>query len=134
MAKIQVLMLPEKGHLNSSFKLAKSLKSRGHAVVYSQLFAFEEYIRAEGLDFDPLFPEVFPKGYQVHRNYNVSLLDELEIIINQLASVHHQTGRHFLQNELAAMFERVKPQLLLLDSSFAKPVIPNRRAGDPPCI
>ena len=32
------------------------------------------------------------------------------------------------------MFERIKPQLLLLDSSFAKPVIPNRRPGDPPCI
>jgi UDP:flavonoid glycosyltransferase YjiC (YdhE family) len=134
MATIQFLMFPEKGHLNSSFKLAKSLKSRGHAIVYSQLFAFEEYIRAEELDFAPLFPELFPKGYQIHQDYKVSLLDELEIIINQLARAHHKTGRYFMQSELGAMFERLKPQLLVMDSSFAKPVVPNRWQGDPPCI
>jgi UDP:flavonoid glycosyltransferase YjiC (YdhE family) len=134
MATIQFLMLPERGHLNSSFKLAKSLKSRGHTVVYSQLLTFEEYIRAEGLDFAPLFAELFPTGCQVHRDYKVSLLEDLTVLINQHAVAHHKTSGDLVQNELGALFERLKPQLLVMDSYMAKSLIRARRQGDPPCI
>ena len=40
--------MAEKGHLNSSLKIAKTLKSRRHTVVYSQPFEFEEYVRLQG--------------------------------------------------------------------------------------
>jgi len=134
MATIQFLMWPETGHLNSSFKLAKSLKSRGHAVVYSQLLPFEEYIRAEGLDFAPLFAELFPKGYQIHQDHRIGLHDQLIISIKQYAITNRKTSRDFLRQELAATFEKLRPQLLLMDTPFAGPLLPVRRPGDPPCI
>jgi UDP:flavonoid glycosyltransferase YjiC (YdhE family) len=134
MATIQFLMWPEKGHLNSSFKLAKSLKSRGHSVVYSQLFAFEEYIRAEDLDFAPLFSDLFPKGYQIHRNLNHGLHEELARSIALQATAHHTRSQNFLRYELAAMFEKLKPNLLVMDTTFGEPLLPVRRQEDPPCI
>jgi UDP:flavonoid glycosyltransferase YjiC (YdhE family) len=134
MATIQFLMWPEKGHLNSSFKLAKSLKSRGHSVVYSQLYAFEEYIRAEDLDFAPLFPDLFPRGYQIHRNLNLGLHEELARSIALQATVQRTDSQNFLRNELAAMFQTLKPHLLVMDTTFGEPLLPVRRQGDPPCI
>jgi len=134
MAKILFLMLPERGHLNPSFKLAKSLKSRGHAVIYSQLYEFEEYICAEGLEFFPLFGKLFPKGYQVHRDYRVSLFEQVAGILDHLASAQHKTAVDFLKEELGSIFERVSPQLLVMDSYLARSLMPARRQGDPPCI
>lgn len=134
MATIQFLMWPERGHLNSSFKLAKSLKSRGHAVVYSQLFAFEEYIRAEGLEFAPLFATLFPKGYQIQRDPKIGLHDEMERMIRQQAIAHRTPSRDILQNELDAMSERLKPQLLVMDPTFVLPLLQCKRPSDTPCI
>jgi UDP:flavonoid glycosyltransferase YjiC (YdhE family) len=127
-------MLPEKGHINSSFKIAKTLKSRGHAVVYSQLYDFEEYICAQGLEFVPLFGELFPKGYQVHRDYRASLSEGLATQLNEVAAARHQTTLDFLREEMAAILERAKPHVLVMDSYIAKGMVPARRPGDPPCI
>jgi UDP:flavonoid glycosyltransferase YjiC (YdhE family) len=62
MAKILFLMWPEKGHLNSSLKIAETLKSQRHTVVYSQPFEFEEYVRLQGFELTPFLGELFPKG------------------------------------------------------------------------
>jgi UDP:flavonoid glycosyltransferase YjiC (YdhE family) len=134
MPTIQFLMWPEKGHMNSSFKLAKSLKSRGHAVVYSQLFMFEEYIRAEELDFTPLFPDLFPRGYQIQQDQNIGLHIEVGKRITQQAIAQHTTSQAFLRNELDTMFARLRPELLVMDTVFGEPLLPVRRQDDPPCI
>jgi UDP:flavonoid glycosyltransferase YjiC (YdhE family) len=134
MAKILFLTWPERGHLNPSFKLAKSLKSRGHAVIYSQLYEFEEYICAEGLEFFPLFGKLFPKGHQFHQDPSVPLYEELSVILNELSIAQHKTAVDFLKEELGSIFERVSPQLLVMDSYLARSLMPARRQGDPPCI
>ena len=134
MAKIQFLIWPEKGHLNSTFKLAKALQSRGHTVIYSQLFVLEEYIRAQGLDFAPLFAELFPKGYEVHRNHKIGIHDEVAKSIKQHAMDPRQSGQDLFRNELVAIFEKLKPELLVMDATFARPLLPVRRQSDPPCI
>ena len=134
MAKILFLTLPETGHLNPSFKLAKSLKSRGHAVIYSQLYEFEECICNEGLEFFPLFGQLFPKGHQVHRDYRISLFKQVAGILDNLAFAHHKTAVDFLKQELGSIFERIRPELLVMDSYLARAFIPARQQGDPPCI
>ena len=134
MATIQFLAWPEKGHLNSTFKLAKSLKSRGHAVVYSQLFVFEEYIRAEGLDFIPLFADLFPRGFQIPQGHEVGLHVEVGKRITQHAIAQRTTSQGFLRKELDAMFEKLNPQLVVMDTVFSEPLLPVRRQGDPPWI
>jgi MGT family glycosyltransferase len=59
MSDIAFLMLPQVGHLNASFKLARSLKSRGHRIVYLGVPANEEYVRARGFEFHPIFGNLF---------------------------------------------------------------------------
>lgn len=47
MSTIVFVMLPEEGHLGPTFKLAKSLKSRGHRVCYMVNYDYEDYVRAQ---------------------------------------------------------------------------------------
>src|ERR1041384_1255796 len=137
MATIQFMIWPAQGHLNSTFNLAKSLKSHGHAVVYSQLFVFEQYIRAEGLDFTPFLAELVPQNYQADQgnpDHKIALHDQLGLLIKQYAITHRKTVFEFLQKELGAIFQRLKTQLLLMDTTSASPLLPLRRESDPPCI
>lgn len=51
------------GHINPTFKLAKNLKRLGYKVCYLGFQDHEEYVRAQGLDFVPIFKELCPKGF-----------------------------------------------------------------------
>ena len=134
MAKILFLMRPEKGHLNSSLKIAKTLKSRGHKVVYLQLFEFEDYVRKEGFEFAPLFGEFFPRGCPVPRDYSISLFAEVRRFFDQLAAGQHRTPQDFLKEELNKVLEMVQPELLIMDSYLAIPMMPAMPRNKPPCI
>lgn len=50
MSSIVFVMLPETGHLVPTFKLAKSLKCRGHRVSYMVNHDYEDYARAQDLE------------------------------------------------------------------------------------
>lgn len=134
MAKILFLMRPEKGHLNSSLKIAKTLKSRGHKVIYLQLFEWEEYVRNEGFEFAPLFGEFFPKGYQVHRDYSVPLFVQLSKFVQQLTASQDRTTLDLLKEEMNNVLETVQPELLIMDSYLAIPLMPAMPHHMPPCI
>lgn len=64
MAFIGFFPLQETSHVNATFALAKQLRARGHRVCYLAPLDFEEHIRAQGLEFMPFSPELFPKGFQ----------------------------------------------------------------------
>ena len=134
MATILFMMWPETGHLNASYKLAKTLKSRGHAIVYSQLYEFETAVRAEGFEFVPFFGEFVPKGQSIRRDRSLSVFEELGVLCDQFARDHKKTTLDLMRGELKAIFERVKPNLVVIDSYAARFFIPARRVGDPPCI
>jgi len=55
-------MLQETGHLNPTFKLARTLRARGHRVVYSAIPDLFSHIEAEGFETLPWFPELSPSG------------------------------------------------------------------------
>jgi UDP:flavonoid glycosyltransferase YjiC (YdhE family) len=134
MATILFMMWPETGHLNASYQLAKTLKSRGHAIVYSQLYEFEAAVCAEGFEFVPFFSELVPKDRPVRRDRSLSVFEELGVLCDQFASDHKTTTLDLMREELKAIFGRVKPDLLIMDSYNARFLIPARRVGDPPCI
>lgn len=48
--------------MNVTFALAKKLRSLGHRIHYACIPDMEERIRAQGFDFQPVFPSVFPRG------------------------------------------------------------------------
>jgi len=134
MATILFMTWPETGHLNATYKLAKTLKSRGHAIVYSQLYEFEDAVRAEGFEFVPFFGEFVPKDRPVRRDRSLSVFEELGMLCDQFARDHRKTTLDLMRDELKTIFERVKPHLLVMDSYAARFFIPARRVGDPPCI
>lgn len=134
MAKILFLMRPEKGHLNSSLKIAKTLKSRGHEIVYLQIFEFEDYVRNEGFEFAPWFGEYFPKGYQVDRDYSVPLFVQISRHFNQLTARQHRTSLDLLKEEMNNVLETVQPDLLILDSYLAIPIMPAMPRHKPPSM
>ena len=55
-------MLNESGHLNPTFKLAKTLKARGHDVRYLAIADLQPLLEGQGFDVEPLLPELFPRG------------------------------------------------------------------------
>lgn len=134
MAKILIVMRPEKGHLNSSLKIAKTLKARGHTAIYLQLFEFEDYVRKEGVEFAPLFGEFFPKGYEVHRDYSVSLFAQLSRYFDRLTAGQRRNTLDILKDEMNKAVDTVQPDLVLMDSYLAIPLMPAMPAHKPPCM
>ena len=134
MAKILFLMWPEKGHLNSSLKIAKTLKSRGHTVVYLQPFEFEEYVRDQGFDFTPFFPQLFPKGRPIHQNHSVPLHEELPLFFGQVAARQQRTALDLLKEGVNNILRTVEPDLLIMDSWITRAMLPAMPPRRPPCI
>jgi len=134
MADILFMMWPEPGHLNPTFRIAKTLKSHGHRILYAQLYDFEDYIRGQGFEFIPFFGEVVPKGYQTRRNYSVSIHGDLTELCDRLAAKQHKTTIKFMREVVESIFERVKPHMVLIDTYNAKFLMPDGPAGGLPCI
>src|SRR5690349_6803829 len=57
-------MLDESGHLNPTFKLAKTLKARGHDVRYLAVADLAPLLQAQGFEVEVLLPDLFPKGWR----------------------------------------------------------------------
>jgi MGT family glycosyltransferase len=55
-------MLPEAGHLNPTFPLARMLSARGHEIVYTSLPDLEHTITDRGFGFVPLHGDYVPRG------------------------------------------------------------------------
>ncbi|MGQ0592976.1 MAG: nucleotide disphospho-sugar-binding domain-containing protein [Gammaproteobacteria bacterium] len=62
MANIVFVLAPVTGSLNSSLKLAKTLRDSGHGVSYIGLADSEEHVLRNGLEFNRLYETWFPKG------------------------------------------------------------------------
>ena len=134
MPNILFFIFPEKGHLNSSLKIAKTLKARGHTVIYSQVFEFEEYVRNEGLEFTPLFGELFPKSCPIHQDYSLSLYEQLSRLISQFAASRQRTMSDLLKEEMSKILATVQPELLVMDAYLAKSLVPAMPPGSPQCM
>lgn len=134
MARILILMRPEKGHLNSSLKIAKTLKAKGHQVIYLQLFEFEAYVRKEGFEFAPLFGEYFPQGHQIQRDYSVSLFAQISRFFDRLTAGQPRAALLILKQAMKQALETVRPDLLLMDSYLAVPMMPAMPDQRPPCM
>jgi UDP:flavonoid glycosyltransferase YjiC (YdhE family) len=117
MANIVFCMLPEKGHVNASLKIAKSLKSRGHRVYYLQILEFEEYIRSQGLEFIPLFEKSIPKGCRF--SHNMQTIENIRARLKAEADTHGVSITEFVKGEyknIRDMLERIDAHLLVHDT------------------
>jgi UDP:flavonoid glycosyltransferase YjiC (YdhE family) len=116
MANIVFIMLPEKGHIISSLKLAKSLKARGHRVYYLQLPEFKEYICSHGLEFIPTFERSFPKRYEL--SHHLSTLENLRAWVDMEADTYGLTFESLMKKEYGDIRDKldgISAHLLIQD-------------------
>lgn len=128
MATIVFVFYPETGHLNPTFKLAKTLQARGHQVYYLGLSDFEERVRSQGMSFLTMFEALCPKGFirqaaQSHvENFEAILLLARKSGVafdppGELARVVRQTRPHLF------IIDLLLPELSLVASSHGLPAV-----------
>src|SRR5215212_5798554 len=121
MANILFVPVPEFGHMIPPLKLARALKLRGHQVYYVGFSDFEDYARAQGLEFIPIFEQRYPKGYLNSRTDKQAKmkLDRLSMMLLEAK----EAGDSFalnplgeLEKEIARVFQIVEADLFIVDS------------------
>ena len=111
MSTIVFIAYPETGHLNASFKVARSLKDRGHRIYYLGLLDFEDSIRRQEFEYLPIFEALCPKGFI--QQYAVKNNVDNFVAIVQRAE---QSPVPFdLRREIGLMIQRIRPDLFIID-------------------
>ncbi|NOK33193.1 glycosyltransferase family 1 protein [Corallococcus exercitus] len=117
MATILIAAGSTPGHINPALKIARALQSRGHRIHFWGPLDAQEPIRAEGFDFVPLFPDLFPEGDL----REVGALRARRDRWGQLRHMRRHMGRvrrmmeAMLEGELDEVFQRLRPDLFLCD-------------------
>ncbi|NNB85295.1 glycosyltransferase [Corallococcus exiguus] len=117
MATILIAAGSTPGHINPALKIARALQSNGHRIHFWGFLDAEEPIRAEGFDFVPLFPDLFPKGDLREASSLRTRRDRW----GQLRHMHRHVGRlkrmmkAMLAGELDGVFQQLRPDLFLCD-------------------
>jgi zeaxanthin glucosyltransferase len=115
-------MLSESGHLNPTFRLARSLRSRGHTVRYLAAADVQATIEAQGFEVEPLFPDLFPRGV-LEREQGLPLLRRRRAITTRY--------RAQLERLLAGAPVVRTPSLLMVDVTQVQIALWAKRAGVP---
>ncbi|PTL76950.1 glycosyltransferase [Vitiosangium sp. GDMCC 1.1324] len=120
MSTILFTPMHERGHINPSLKLARALQARGHRIVYCGLPDTEELIRGEGFEFESLFAELFPKGFQAEVMARLGGLSGLERMAYVRELVRKQTRmlESLLDGEFDRIIARTRPDLGITDVLF----------------
>lgn len=108
---ILVGMLQETGHLNPTFKLARTLRARGHRVVYSAIPDMEAHILAQGFETLSWYPDLFPAGFAEARDAQ-GLIGRRRSITRRFQAL---TQRIETRAGAAGEIERSRPSLILAD-------------------
>jgi UDP:flavonoid glycosyltransferase YjiC (YdhE family) len=117
MGTVIFAMLPEPGHLNPSFKLAKTLQRRGHSVIYIGAQDSEAELRRQGFEFIAMFKEELPLGYQeeiaLSADNDPTFKGDASIrnlIADQMKIIYAQ------KQEIIEMVKRFRPSLFIVDN------------------
>ncbi|WP_257456246.1 glycosyltransferase [Archangium lipolyticum] len=123
MATILFTVRPERGHINPSLRIARTLQVRGHRVLYCGIPDIGELVRREGFEFAPIFEELFPVGFR----------DEMRARLSRLRGwgrrrEEHSLDRRYeaaqkciLEGEFDRPFARARADLLICDVLMQEP-------------
>ncbi len=125
MATLLFVPLPERGHINPSLKLARALQKRGHRIVFCGIRDTEAVIRAEGFDFECLFADLFPLGFQDEVKERISQLKGLAWLryVLRLMRKQKRMMERYLEGELDAIIRRTNPDLGIADVFLPEPFL-----------
>ena len=115
MALIVFVMMPESGHLNATYKIAKTLQGRGHRVIYSEPPYAAAAIGAQGFEFVPLLADYFPAEFTAAEAAKASWFEILRSRLKLETAADTMRMRGILRRELQSLSARTRPDLLLID-------------------
>lgn len=137
MANIVFAILPETGHVNASLKFAKGLKSRGHQVSHLGLADFEPYIRSQGLNFVPMFADLYPQGFLAKQAAQTSNLRNLNLFQSLLMASTPDGSpaslEGMLEKEVRKAIDTTDADLFIVDALLPDLALMIRRT-DVPCV
>lgn len=119
MGRVVLCPLPERGHVNATFALAKGLHARGHDVRYLTGPAVAEHVRAQGFAFVPMFGELFPAS--VERAHTWSRVG--------MRALYTRADAYVAATGLAAELSLAAPDLVLVDSYWCSVALAAFRRG-----
>ena len=125
MANIVFVPLPEFGHLNPTFKLARSLMKNGHCIYYLGIPDREKYINHQGFKFISIFSQACPKGW---------LYKDAAPVIDNLGRMLLQIGQTYagdVLNEIREAIKKCGADLLLIDLMLRDLVMVGDNLGIP---
>ena len=127
MSTIVFIPFPETGHINASLKVARTLKERGHRIYYLGLLDFEDNVRRQDFEYLTILENLCPKGFiQQHAVRNN--IDNFVAIIEQAVRLRVPLN---LANDIGAIMQRVRPDLLVIDLLLADLAFRLRQSGVP---
>ncbi|MCY1047780.1 glycosyltransferase [Corallococcus sp. bb12-1] len=121
MATILIAPYPSHGHVNPTLKLARSLRERGHRVLYAGPPDARELVLRAGFEFFPVLEAHLPvgsfdafgaKGFMEH-------VRKLRAYTRRIDSALRGIG----DGELDDLFERTKPDLVVCDCMLPYPAL-----------
>jgi UDP:flavonoid glycosyltransferase YjiC (YdhE family) len=153
MATILFSPLPEEGHLNPSFKVARGLRERGHQILYLAFEDLRDRILSEGFEHVPLFPDLYPAGLLARQRSRLSQARSLRQILAELRDSAAHTRAYLSRWEDGSadrLLASIDPDLVVADSmspfmaltaygakrpaALFNVVLPSEQAiGVPPC-
>lgn len=117
MAHIVFILAPSVASLNSSLKLAKSLRSAGHHINYVGLADSEELVCANEMPFIKIYEKWFPKGFGDKEDVIDLSIDSSDDKAAQIEVSREQTFLAAVLNEEETEFQQtmsdLKPDLVL---------------------
>lgn len=121
MAKMLFRVLPEAGHMNASFGLARELKNRGHRVIYVSIDDYRAIIEAQGFEFYRLDKE---HGWSNNAKFAAQAVRSplLWLRMQKMKFAFLRKMREELLNSTAFYSEiaELDPDLVFVDSSFVR--------------
>ena len=121
MATIAFCVAPMAGPVNGALHLAKSLRGRGHRVVFYGMLDVEDFVEPDGFPFVPVHGAWFPKGCL--NAWRSSAAGPVRTFLARRRSVmDYRAYFDFLlaggEAEFLAALDTMKPDLLVVDGSI----------------
>src|SRR5688572_19032129 len=122
-------MLQETGHLNPTFKLARSLRARGHRVVYTAIPDLAAHIEAQGFETLSWFPELSPRGLATTNAARGlvarrrAITQRFEALTEQVAAGAGAAGKLAESKPDLVLADVNEPHLTLLAKKLALPLL-----------
>jgi UDP:flavonoid glycosyltransferase YjiC (YdhE family) len=129
--KILIHMLPELGHLNPTFPLARMLAERGHEVCYTAVLDLAPLIEARGFACVPIHADILPRGALTAMEA-IPLDEERGRAWGRVRDRIH--SEYFDGRGIETLLREAAPQLVLADVVALSPLQFAAHALGIPCV